>query len=316
MTLYYQNQVLEECHYPAIAIRFSLPIDVVEETVAQIRLNGTPHYHVYDKSIADKIESMAGEISEYGSFEPAVLNNQESVEDRAANHLMVALADPVNNSFIVNIDGTCSINPDRPPELVHSYQVVANVLKLRDLGGKIDDKSSWMLGSIVHELRNFHGEAFEVGQVCNQTTAAYNTIYTAEEVFKAFKTKRYALPYTSHKEAYFAAITDEQKHLVLHKAETYELTSKHVRSLCNIIKRMEDDTTVRNIRSKDQALVLIEAINNLKANYLVYQDSTWTRISGTTQQIPTGTIVIDMKNWTVRKNNDEPVEIERKKRLA
>ena len=194
--------------------------------------------------------------------------------------------------------------------------MVANVLKLRDLGGKIDDKSSWMLGSIIHELRNFHGEAFEVGQICNQTTMAYNTIYTAEEVFKAFRDKRYALPFTSHKEAYFAAISDEQRHLVLHKAETYELSSKHVRSLCNIIKRMDDDTTVRNIRSKEQALTLIDAINNLKANYIVYQDSTWTRISGTTTEIPTGTIVIDLKNWTVRKNNDEPTEIEKSKRQA
>jgi hypothetical protein len=311
MSLYHQNRLVTDIDLAEISSTYRVPFEVVQEVLAQIEVNGTPHYHVYDQEMNGKIRKLADNISTFADCEPEALTENEDMLDRAANGLMSAMADPLHGTFILN-DGICTINPKNPPQLIHSYQVVANVLKLRDLGGKIDDKSSWMLGSIINELKNYHGEAFEISQVCDQTTKTYNTVYTAEEVYKAFKNKRYNVTFTHHKEAYFAKIADEDKKLVLHKSEVFELTSKHVRSLCGIIKSIQDSTLVANIRSREQALDLIKANQDLKVTYITYNDQQWKRINGTATSIPNGTLTIDLKNWTVRRDNGEPEEIEKK----
>lgn len=315
-TLYYNNAVLAETQYSAIAEEHNLSYDIVSEVVSQIERFGEPSYFNYTGPIRENIKAFADKISTTPkaaeNIIPIKKNEDQDIVDRAAFGLMNAMTDQLGcGSFIITEEGVCTINPENPPQLITSYQVVSNVLKLRDLGDNIDDKSSWMLGSIVSELERYYGEEFEVGQVCNQETASYNTIWTATEVYKAFKDKRYSVSFTHHKEAYFAKIPPETKHLILSKSETYGLTSKHVRALASIAKLMEDDQVIRNIRSKDQAEDLIRVHKDNKVIYLVLENNEWTKINGTAAAIPTGRLVIDLKNLTVRKDNGEPVQIKK-----
>jgi hypothetical protein len=176
----------------------------------------------------------------------------------------------------------------------------------------MEDKTSWMLGSIIDELENLHGENFEVGQVAETTDKSLNTIWTTVSVYRAFKKKRYKLSFSSHKEAFHQKIPDESKHLILHKAEVFKLGPKPIRHLACIVKTMGDDQVIKNIRSKQQAEDLILAHKSNKVTYLVFDDG-WRRISGTASSIPQGKVVIDLKNWTARANNGEPVEIQKSK---
>ena len=300
--LFHHGSIVTESSIAALATQYYLPEQVVEEVIAQIRLKGGPLFANYDEDLHPQIDDLASNLSE--SVAPA---EPDSVVDNAAFGLMNAMSG--DDSFLITADGICTINPNNPPELVRAYQVVSSVLKLRTLGDVIDDRSSWMLGSITSNLRAFFGESFEPSQVADLDTASYNTIWTAEKVYDTYKGKRYKLSFSHHKEALFQKIPDSSKDLILSKAEAYELGAKQVRDLASIVKIMEGDELVQNIRSKGQAEDLIFAYKQNKVTYLVLNENEWVKIKGTASSIPTGRIVIDLKNYTVRKDNGEPMEI-------
>jgi hypothetical protein len=235
-------------------------------------------------------------------FDPEETTERDEIVDHAAHGLMSAFSDS-ENCFIISDDGCCRINPDKPPSIEHSLVVVTNVLKLKDLGDAVEDKSSWMLGSIIAALEDYHGENFAVSQVCDTTTKAYNTVVTAVGVFKAFKQKRYKLSFSSHKEAHYAKIPDAHKRLILHKAETFKIGPKSIRALCSIAKTMEDDTTIRNIRSQKQALDLIAVYKKAKATYFIYDEGEWTWMEGLAGDPPEGKVVLNTKEKTAQVGN-------------
>ena len=264
-----------------------------------------------DESISESPDNFSLEALETNfvditdDFDPSQINESDEIVEHAAHGLMSAFSNS-ENCFILSEDGCCRINPESPPTLQHSLTVVSNVLKLKDLGTVVDDKSSWMLGSIVAALEDFHGEDFSISQVCDTTTQAYNTVATAVGVFKAFKNKRYNLSYSCHKEAHYAKIHSDpaanrqSQHLILHKAETYKIGPKSIRALCSIAKTMEDDTTIKNIRSQKQALDLIAAYKQAKVTYIVFDEGNWIRINGLAGEPPEGKIVINTKEWTAQ----------------
>jgi hypothetical protein len=59
---------------------------------------------------------------------------------------------------------------------------------------------------------------------------------------------------------------------------------------------MEDEQVVRNIRSKDQALALIDTYKENKVVYYVYDEGVWSEIKGLDGQVPQGKVVLDTKN--------------------
>ncbi len=299
--VYYLNSIVSEDDVPNICERFKIPFDIVAETIAKLQQGIDIPVTDFKGAVRHRLETMLQYVTiepEMEDNDPGELTGSVVISGDAANKLINALVDPTHDNFII-FDGICTINPNNPPSIEHSYQVVADVLKLRDLGDTIDDKTSWLLGSIVDQLENFHGENFEIGQVCNQTTRSYNTIWTSREVYKAFKDKRYNVSFTHHKEVFFAKISDDAKKLILHKAESYKLTCGHVRNLCSITKTMDGDTTViANIKSKNQAEDLILAYKNNKVTYIIFNDNTWLCKKGTMAEAPTGTLVINLKNMT------------------
>lgn len=328
-TLYYQNCPVTEEDFSDISGRFRIPYDTVAEVIEQMREDGFPNWASFTGTIRERIGQMVDAISlepetrpneaneepqvdslteQTEAIEPLPVSEEDDIVEHAAISLMQAMSETKTGSFIITEDGVCTINKNSPPSLIESYEVVANVLKLRSLAPKMEDKTSWMLGSIIDELENLHGENFEVGQVAETTDKSLNTIWTTVSVYRAFKKKRYKLSFSSHKEAFHQKIPDESKHLILHKAEVFKLGPKPIRHLACIVKTMGDDQVIKNIRSKQQAEDLILAHKSNKVTYLVF-DEGWKRISGTVSSIPQGKIVIDLKNWTARANNGEPVEI-------
>lgn len=252
------------------------------------------------------------------STEPAPLNEVDSVTDGAAVMLMKAMTSD-GGHFIIQDDGICTINPASPPTLVHSYQTIQNVIRLGGLSEKVKDKQSWMLGSITASLEDYHGEAFNIGQVCEQTEKAENTIRQAVSVFRKFKDKKYNLSYSHHQEAYHIKVPWETTCLILHKAECYELSAKNVRSLGSIVKTMDDDQVVRNIRSNQQAHDLIDAYRQAKVNYLCYDEGVWMEITGLDGELPKRSapdeeddhfpVVLDTKNKLSYANGEKQGDI-------
>lgn len=265
--------------------------------------------------VPESTQSAPEIILEQESTDPLERTELDEIVDHAASSLMTSFSDP-EGCFLINPDGCCEINPSNPPTVEQGLQAVRHILKLKELGSVVEDKSSWMLGSAVVALENFHGEnVFCISQVCDETTKAYNTIYQASAVFKAFP-KRYKLPYSSHQEVHFAKIPGtpeeqmEAKKLILHKSELYGLGGKQTRSLCSIAKKMDGDTTtIRNIRSKQQAEALIEAYRDSKVTYLVYEDGEMRKINGSAGDPPKGKLVINLKDWNYSVNGDKPVDI-------
>lgn len=316
--LYYKNSLVDEGDYSEIAMEFGLTYDIVAEVLAQMSVTGEPLFAQYMGLQREAVRSMANAITVEpesavsASYEPMALSEEEEVIDNAAVSLMTAMAGPGDGSFIITPEGICTVNPKNPPELIQAYQVVSRVLKLRELGDVMDDKSSWMLGSVVSELETYFGENFEASQVSNDDTRSYNTIYTAVKVYEAFKNKRYKTTFTNHKEAFFAKITDAAKALILRKTETFDLKMRDVRALCSIVKKMDGDTTmIENITTKEMAEALIEKYKKDKVNYIVLDNNEWWQIKGSASSIPTGRLVIDLKNMTARKDNGEPIEIQK-----
>lgn len=328
-TLYYQNCPITEEDFSDLSERFRVPYDTVAEVVSQMREDGFPNWASYTGTIRQRIGEMVDAINlelqvnvpepieepveesaiePTETLEPLPVSEEDDIVEHAAISLMQAMSETETGSFIITEDGICKINRNSPPSLIQSYEVVANVLKLRSLAPKMEDKTSWMLGSIIDELEDLHGEEFEVGQVAEATDKSLNTIWTTVSVYRAFKKKRYKLSFSSHKEAFHQKIPDESKHLILHKAEVFKLGPKPIRHLACIVKTMGDDQVIKNIRSKQQAEALIEAHKSNKVTYLVFDDG-WKRVSGIASVVPQGKVVIDLKSWTARANNGDPVEI-------
>ena len=288
-----------------------LTTNLTEETPeTEIKVNSSPEESDISNSIEVYDHDREPQITKIQEFDandyaPEPSNAVDEIVDHAAHGLMAAFSNS-ENCFILSEDGCCRINTENPPTIEHSLIVVSNVLKLKDLGTVVDDKSSWMLGSIVAALEDFHGEDFSISQVCDTTTQAYNTVATAVGVFKAFKNKRYNLSYSCHKEAHYAKIHSDpvlnrqSQNLILHKAETYKIGPKSIRALCSIAKTMEDDTTIKNIRSQKQALDLIAAYKQAKVTYIVFEEGNWTRVNGLAGEPPEGKIVINTKEWTAQ----------------
>lgn len=319
ITLYFKGIPLIEEDYYTISEEFQITYDIVAEVVKQIQSKGEPLYAQYMGVARERIRKMAKHISTtqeimqeqepeevdnaqdepetaLESIEPAAKTELQEVVGNAAVSLIRAMADTNDGSFIISEDGCCVVNPEKPPEISHAYQVVENVLKLRELAPAVDDKSAWMLGSIVASLEEFFGEEFSISQICAIESAAYNTVAQKVGVYKAFKDKRYDLSYSHHQEAHYAKIPDSAKKTILSKAESYELSTKNVRSLCSIVKKMDDDQTIKNIRSKEQAMSLIDAYKDSKTTYYIIKTTGVSKKNGLIGDIPAGDVVIDVKS--------------------
>jgi hypothetical protein len=321
MQLHYNNAPLTEDDHVQLSETFKLSLNVVTEVVEALKKGDRPP--LYAGTVRQRIRELCAAISKdvaqvapeeaqappapqaapTTTSEPAPRGEREDVAEYASNQLMRVMTEG-DGHFLITEEGVCAINQANPPSIEKSYEVIGNVLKLKELTAKMEDKGCWMLGSIVSELEKFHGEAFSISQVSDQSEKSYNTIGTAVAVFNAFEHKRYDVSFTHHKEAHYANIEKNSKKLILHKAETHKLNSKHVRSLCQIVKKMGGDQVVTNIRSHEQAMDLIDKYKNTKAIYYCYNDGVWSWVNGLDGELPDGAVVLDTKNKMAYANGE------------
>jgi len=327
MQLNYNNAPLTEDDYPQLSETFKISLNIVEETIEALKKGDRAP--LYTGTVRQRIRELCAAISKDGGQvatemveappapqaaptnttpEPAPRGEREDVAEYASNQLMRVMTEG-DGHFLITEEGVCVVNQSNPPSINKSYEVIANVLKLKELTVKMEDKGCWMLGSIVSSLEKYHGEAFSISQVSDQSEKSYNTIGTAVAVFNEFENKRFDVSFTHHKEAHYANIEKNSKKLILHKAETHKLNSKHVRSLCQIVKKMGGDQVITNIRSHEQAMTLIDAHKESKALYYLYNDGVWSWVNGLNGEIPEGAVVLDTKNKQAYANGEPMGEI-------
>jgi hypothetical protein len=327
-TVYYHGYPVDETDISAIAAKFKLSYDLVEQAVETLQEGKEINLHAVSGTTRERLRALRDHLTTTvpqdtpepenptpmtpeptDQIHPANEDERDEIVSHAAHSLMNAFSDP-EGCFIVEPDGCCSINKANPPTLVQSYQAMAHIIKLKELGTAIDDKASWMRGSAICALEELHGEAFNVSQLCEESQQAYNTVYQAVNVFKAFRKKRYKVPFANHQEAFFAKISDDKEvddritHLILHKSEVHKLGSKAVRALCSIAKTMEpDDTVIRNIRSPQQAKDLIQAYKAAKSHFIVFtEEGVVVEFNDAVDAEHEGKIVINQKEKTATVN--------------
>jgi hypothetical protein len=339
-TAYYNEAPVDQSDYPSLAEKFKISYEIVNRCVESLQETGEVPVMAFSGTIRERVRALSEALStnppEVTQDEPEVfydakdeeaenievlkpvdqesddfeleINLRDEIVDHAATALMQSFTDP-EGCFVINIDGCCSINPNNPPTIETGYQAVNHILKLKELGDVVEDKSSWMLGSAIAALEDLFGEDFNVSQICAENELNYNTTYQSVNVFKAFP-KRFKLSFSHHQEAYFAKMNKdpeankESRDLVLGKAETYKLGAKQVRALCSIVKSMDgDDQVIKNIRSTQQANDLIAAYKAAKAQFVVFDEGVWITFTDAVDAVHEGKIVLNLKNNTATANN-------------
>lgn len=277
----------------------------------------TPEEVLYSSEEESFEESEAAQalqvFQESDDPEESETNEEEEEADEvlnyAASSLMKTFSDP-EGFFIIKDNGICIVNPKNPPSIEQSHVAISHALKLGELGKVIDDKSSYMIGSLVASMEDLHGEAFSISQVCPATEKAYNTIAQAVKTVRTFPNPISGLSYSHHQEMANNKIPKTKlrpdpmvtKKLLLNKAKTYKLGAKQLRSLCSVAKRMEDDTVIRNIRSHGQAMDLIIAYRGNRAQFLVYDQGEFVTFTDSVDSVHQGSIVINLKKLTATAN--------------
>lgn len=339
MIALYQNRDIEPKDYSRIAKDTKLTYELVSEIVEKLLLGQDVQTAQYAEPIRSRVVKLLDNLTTAEDQESA--ENTEAIPDveitpeaevvtdeepkaeyspaqseslvatnYAAHQLIGAMVSTEGNHFIIDEEGICTINKSNPPALTESYKVIGQVIQLHGLKDKLEDKTTWLLGSIINALEDFHGTEFDLSQMCESTSKSYNTMWTAAHVFKVFKHKRYDLSFTHHKEVCFAKIADDQKALILSKAETLGLAARECRSLSVIVRDRKDGSElVKSIKTTGQAKELIKQTKINKTQYLILNENKWTRMTMRDETIPIGTLVINLKKWTVRKQDGPEIQI-------
>jgi len=296
------NVKIEDEDITYLSEEYSIPCDVIAEIIAKLKNDKEVNTEAYSGVLKTRVETFLSLLSdkveedtEWSSFPVVqyVTTVTEEKETQVAS-LMRIVTDPISNFFTIREGGQATLRANNPPTIKEAYEVIDRIFVARDLTNKIDDYSTWLLGSITSELENYFGAEFDVSQVGEISDKAYNTIVTAVGVFKEYNGKQFKLSFSHHKEAYYAKISKEDKNTILQKAEDLGLSAKHVRKLASLCKKLGSEI-LADIDTKEKAEDIIAACKENTLDYVVCdEENLWTRTK--TMNKPTGKIVIDLKN--------------------
>ena len=321
-TVYLDGIPLEDDEIGAVSEEYAIPYDVVAELLAQYRsgkeINGNAYSGVMKNRVNGFISMLSREAAEgleaeaFANLEvvskvdvAAVLSDPEQIDDKEQDiaALMQIVTDPISEHFVIREGGQATLRMDNPPSLEQAYKVIDRIFVARDVTEKIDDYSTWLLGSITSELENHFGNQFDVSQVIEVSDKAYNTIVTAVSVFKEYNGRKFNLSFSHHKEAFYSKIEKADKDLILKKAEEIGLSAKNVRSLASICKKLGNSVIV-DLTSKDQVDDLIAACKDASVDYVTCDENNlWKRTKSMTE--PTAAIVINLKTNVIKINGKE-----------
>lgn len=321
-TVYLDGIPLEDDEIGAVSEEYAIPYDVVAELLAQYRsgkeINSNAYSGVVKNRVNGFISMLSREVAEgveaeaFANLEvvskvdvAAVLSDPEQIDDKEQDiaALMQIVTDPISEHFVIREGGQATLRMDNPPSLEQAYKVIDRIFVARDVTEKIDDYSTWLLGSITSELENHFGNQFDVSQVIEVSDKAYNTIVTAVSVFKEYNGRKFNLSFSHHKEAFYSKIEKADKDLILKKAEEIGLSAKNVRSLASICKKLGNSVIV-DLTSKDQVDDLIAACKDASVDYVTCDENNlWKRTKSMTE--PTAAIVINLKTNVIKIDGKE-----------
>lgn len=321
-TVYLDGIPLEDDEIGAVSEEYAIPYDVVAELLAQYRsgkeINSNAYSGVVKNRVNGFISMLSREVTDgveaeaFANLEvvskvdvAAVLSDPEQIDDKEQDiaALMQIVTDPISEHFVIREGGQATLRMDNPPSLEQAYKVIDRIFVARDVTEKIDDYSTWLLGSITSELENHFGNQFDVSQVIEVSDKAYNTIVTAVSVFKEYNGRKFNLSFSHHKEAFYSKIEKADKDLILKKAEEIGLSAKNVRSLASICKKLGNSVIV-DLTSKDQVDDLIAACKDASVDYVTCDENNlWKRTKSMTE--PTAAIVINLKTNVIKIDGKE-----------
>lgn len=313
-TIYFDNLPFEEEDIAPISEEYLVPYDVVAELSARYREGYEINANAYSGILKTRVELLITLFSREIVYEAELVDSNEEIQiinigdqsvvknnDVAA--IMSIVTDPISEHFVIRDGGQATLRQDNLPTLEQAYKVIDRIFVARDTTQKIDDYSTWLLGSITAELENHFGNQFDVSQVMEISDKAYNTIVTAVSVFKEYNGRKFNLSFSHHKEAFYSKIDKEDKDLILKKAEEIGLSAKNVRSLASICKKM-GNSVIADITTKSQVDDLIAACKDASVDCVTCdEDNLWKRTKSMTE--PTGKIVINLKTNTVKVDGKE-----------
>lgn len=321
-TVYLDGIPVENDDLGAISEEYSIPYDVVAELVAQYGNGKDVTSNAYSGVVKKRVdefiqllsreETESAEVQSFAQLEVVnvaeAINDPEQVEEKKEDiaALMQIVTDPISEHFVIREGGQATLRADNPPTLEQAYKVIDRIFVARNLTEKIDDYSTWLLGSITAELENYFGSQFDVSQVGEISDKAYNTIVTAVGVFKEYNGRKFALSFSHHKEAFYAKIEKADKDLILKKSEEIGLSAKNVRNLASICKKL-GNSVITDLTTKEQVDDLIAACKDATVDYIICDENDlWKRTKSMTE--PTGKIVINLKKSTIKiDGNEKPI---------
>lgn len=313
-TIYFDNVPFEEEDIAAISEEYLVPYDVVSELAARYKQGHELNSNAYSGILKSRVELMITLFSREMVYEAELVDpneevkvvqigDQSGVKNSDVAAIMSIVTDPISEHFIIREGGQATLRQDNLPTLEQAYKVIDRIFVARETTHKIDDYSTWLLGSITAELENHFGNQFDVSQVMEISDKAYNTIVTAVSVFKEYNGRKFNLSFSHHKEAFYSKIDKEDKDLILKKAEEIGLSAKNVRSLASICKKM-GNSVIADITTKSQVDDLIAACKDASVDYITCdEDNLWNRIKTMTE--PQAKIVINLKTNIVKIDGKE-----------
>lgn len=212
----------------------------------------------------------------------------DGVEQAIIRTAGMALTAGMSEHFEFTENGV-RVNRANPPSLQQAYEAVDKALQIKSSSEKLDNYSTWLLGNLIDELETLFGEEFNLAQMMRQSQTAYNTAIRALGVYKAFRERRFNLPYTHHNEVFYTNGLDwDQKMAVLEMAERMKLTAKQTRKLASYAKNFGLETLPED--AVEDAEVLSERLSARISSvpYIFRYEDRWWKFRGQLSQVPAG----------------------------
>ena len=225
---------------------------------------------------------------------PAVVQSDKDVSTIiVAAAAGVLLRGGLSDHFQYEESGRLVINPDNPPTLEQSLEMLRRTLEMKETSDKLENYSAWTLGMLGDQFESLHGDAYDPSLVMEATGKSYNTYITALTVYRARWADRRHLSFTHHKEVHYAKIDSEESKLwLLDTSEKLRLSVAQQRKLISFVRIYGHEQLDAEINEDTVPEDLMERleVKSVNRNFLFYlrSEQRWFEYRGPFEHIPNG----------------------------
>ena len=245
-----------------------------------------------------------------------------------AETAVTGLLDGMEESFRIDEDtGFLKIVDQSPPTLDEATSLLERLLTLNSSAERLGEFGNWQLGALLDIFDERFGEdSFSIESFQDMAGAAYATVITALGTYRTFRSGRYQLSFTHHKEAHYCKLPDDdeartQMHRIMRISEHFQLSCAEQRNLISFhkaygIENLEPDLDTESeytddeideIRSETPDAILtredlVDRVNvrDPRRLYMFTLDGRRYRMKTTLDALPDGsTSIIDTSTWMV-----------------